>query len=121
MMSTNYSLCEACGEYHPVSDCEIVIIKIIKGKNCALTKRNTHPIQEMKLQAGSESPHAEPVPATVFDKQKKYFTDDEDKYPVVTPEERKKKPAIPPGIMNMMIDPGNPNFETKGDKIKRTV
>jgi len=28
--------CEACGELHKEEDCEIVIVKIIKGKECTL-------------------------------------------------------------------------------------
>jgi hypothetical protein len=36
-------LCEACGGYHPEDECEIVLVKIIKGKDCALnmTKEQT--------------------------------------------------------------------------------
>jgi len=113
--------CDACKEYHALADCEIVVIKIIKGKNCPLTKRNTHPVQEIKIQTGSVSPHAEPVPTTVFDKQKKYFTEEEDKYPVITPEAKKRKPSIPPNILSMMMDPGQADFEQRGDKIKRHV
>ena len=36
-------LCEACGGYHPEEECEIILVKIIKGKNCTLnmTKEQT--------------------------------------------------------------------------------
>jgi hypothetical protein len=36
-------LCEACGSYHPEEECEIILVKIIKGKNCTLnmTKEQT--------------------------------------------------------------------------------
>jgi hypothetical protein len=27
-------LCQSCGKYHPESETEVVVIKIIKGKNC---------------------------------------------------------------------------------------
>ena len=29
-------LCEACGGYHPEEECEIIVVKIVKGKNCHL-------------------------------------------------------------------------------------
>lgn len=28
-----------CGQYHPVSDCEVVVIRIVKGKNCDLNAK----------------------------------------------------------------------------------
>ena len=28
--------CDGCGEYHPLSECEVVVIKMIKGKNCSI-------------------------------------------------------------------------------------
>jgi len=33
----NMLKCDVCNAYHPEDDCEIVTIKIIKGKDCALT------------------------------------------------------------------------------------
>ena len=29
-----YAKCDACGGYHPIDDCEVVVIKMLKGKNC---------------------------------------------------------------------------------------
>lgn len=38
--------CEGCGEYHPIEECEVVVIKIIKGKACAMpsTKAPVTPV-----------------------------------------------------------------------------
>ncbi len=36
MKSKQVYKCEGCGEYHDADECEVVIIKVIKGKNCKL-------------------------------------------------------------------------------------
>ena len=36
MPSKQVYKCEGCGEYHDAEDCEVVVIKVIKGKNCKI-------------------------------------------------------------------------------------
>ncbi len=36
MPSKQVYKCEGCNEYHDADDCEVVVIKVIKGKNCRI-------------------------------------------------------------------------------------
>lgn len=133
--------CEGCGQYHPIEDCEVVIIKIIKGKQCGMPRENRDdsPIKS--------DPRPEIVPDfspketnTVFMKPirtvdvmdqvtpdnenpvfrgVKQIIDGEEIVRVLP--EHKVKSIVPPGISGMMIDPSNPDFETKGAKERRRV
>jgi hypothetical protein len=104
-MSTKEMIhCESCGGYHTLEDSEIVVIKIIKGKACDMPKAETRnapnwvdkPTQPVEVVV----PPAPPIP--------------------VPPAPPKKK-IIPPGLLSMMIDPSNPNFEAFGAKETRRV
>lgn len=32
-------LCDSCGDYHPVEDCEVVVVKMIIGKGCDIKQK----------------------------------------------------------------------------------
>ena len=86
--------CEACGQFHKVTECEIVTIKIVKGKDCALGAGAifTPPVR-------AEIPKVEPVnvDATV------------DKSVVIPPgAPRPKRNIIPPGILSVMTPHDRP-------------
>ena len=49
--------CESCLEYHPVNECEYVLIKLIKGKNCPLPGNN------LNMNVKKEETRIETVPA----------------------------------------------------------
>jgi hypothetical protein len=105
--------CEGCGEYHPVEDCEVVIIKMIKGKNCSMTapiRREVAPFREI----APVSPAAAPVAPIVA--QEKEF-----EFPAPSPNQPQKprRKIIPPGIASMMIGPEHPGFEQYGSKEHR--
>jgi hypothetical protein len=42
MQTREMCLCDSCGDYHPVEDCEVVVVKMIVGKNCDIKKRDIH-------------------------------------------------------------------------------
>lgn len=95
--------CEGCGEYHPVADCEIVVIKIVKGKGCGLPSNRAAPSKPA-------------FRSNVDDRDNRVDIVEEPKVDAPPPPRKK---IIPPGIAAMMIDPGNPNFEQFGSKEKR--
>jgi alanyl-tRNA synthetase len=95
--------CDVCGGFHLADDCEIITIKIIKGKNCELNsgiilnqiKTPTIPI--VKDEKISDTPQVPQVPQVP------------------------QKNIIPPHLMKMMIPPENPLNELLGDKEVRKV
>ena len=86
--------CEGCGQYHPVSECEVVIIKMVKGKNCPLV-----PIQQTAVREVVRGlPPIDPVivaPAVVNDQP-----------PV------KRRSIIPRDILATMVDPNDPKHSS---------
>jgi hypothetical protein len=85
--------CEACGELHKEEDCEIVIVKIIKGKECTLRS------------------------STRADSLASSFQNNQQDTSITTatnsangPVQPKRK-VIPPEFASMMVPDGN---ETKG-------
>lgn len=110
-----------CGQYHKLEDCETIIIKVVKGKNCEMKKKEeiipsyTIPKRDTSV----------PLPnsfSPVTSNTTSIFTPEEELYPIITPEERaKERKIVPPAIARMMIDSSQPNFETHGDKEKRIV
>lgn len=88
--------CDACGGYHPEAECEIVTIKIIKGKACELKSPMVTPMvtREVVTPMSPITPTTPPPP---------------------------KRNVIPPGIASMMIGPDHPDFEMRGAKERRTI
>jgi hypothetical protein len=86
--------CEACGELHKEEDCEIVIVKIIKGKECTLRSSNKSENLVSSLQTNTP---AIGESSTIYPKDKE------------VPVQPKRK-VIPPGFASMMYPDGS---ETK--------
>lgn len=108
--------CEGCGEYHPVEECEIVVIRIVKGKGCSLPSNKIKSDPRPAFRSNVDDRDAEhinerPGPVTVF-------KEEAPAQPVtVIP----KKNIIPPAIAAMMLDPGDPRFDQFGAKETRRV
>ena len=115
--------CESCQGFHSAEESEIVVIKIVKGKNCQLKS----PIAPVVL----------PTMSTVFpDKFPTMITHPGGNgvvsHPVQTPQNngiinnepvppKPVKKIIPPGIASMMLDPSHPMFEMMGAKETRKM
>jgi hypothetical protein len=134
MEQKEYCKCDGCGQYHPVEDCEIVVIKMVKGRDCQI---NTSP----RVRPPHDGPtifnaldakpfmESESVKPNVIEKPKSppvsEFKEDAPGEgfhipPKVMEEKvRARKAIIPPGIAAMMIPNGHPQFETKGAKETR--
>lgn len=99
--------CEGCNGYHPLEDCEVVVIRVIKGKACPM------PSAAEKTQAPFV-PRVEPMNAR-------------EDAPLPPPQDVPKRPApprkniIPPAMAAMMIPPTHPGFESHGAKEFRTA
>lgn len=110
--------CEGCGELHYADECETIIIKVVKGKNCAIksalpSRPAPHPYTasdgDLRDPNIVNVPHERTVaiPAVVADVQ-----------PVP---QRPKKNIVPPHMLSMMIPQDHPNFEALGAKETRRV
>lgn len=108
MESSSYLLCEACGGYHTEDECEVVIVKIVKGKNCKLnmTKEHTANLNNTPKIFENEKRSVE-TEMTVSNQ------------PQVPP--RRTPSIVPPSFGAMMVPPTDPAFETKGKKEIRRV
>jgi hypothetical protein len=105
--SSEMVLCQSCGQYHKIEDCEVVVIKMIKGKHCEMkpTAPATIPMFGM-VETKPEEPKQEVVK--------------QPPEPVVTREPGiKTRTIVPPGLAAMMIPPSHPQFEEKGAKERR--
>lgn len=89
--------CEGCGEYHPEDECEIVIIKIIKGKNCNLSPRSMTPAQVVIPHPAESEKKFEVPPA--FSKKSDAVAKGVE-IPRAEPEEETKKKNLLPGGVN---------------------
>lgn len=110
--------CEGCGEYHPVEECEIVVIRIVKGKNCSLPSNRV--VEPRRLQVDAQRVASESHASRMQVASESQFESkvEEPAQPVtVAP----KRTIIPPGFASMMLDPGHPNFESHGAKETRRV
>jgi hypothetical protein len=107
MNSSSYLLCEACGGYHPEEECEIVVVKIVKGKKCKLNVAKEYTSNLSKQSATATEKHTP---------EKKAVITPEETTPVAQPTPPKRSTVIPPGLASMMIPPTSPQFETKGKK-----
>jgi len=83
-----------CGHYHDEKDVEIVVVKMVKGKDCKIEAFEKPP-NYVVPSVTAEEPSTEEIP------------------PKQQPPRRN---IIPPGIASMMMPPGSPNFETRGAK-----
>lgn len=119
--------CEGCGEYHPVEDCEVVVIKVVKGKDCKLPSTN-HPMSrgqesiedsytiEDAKEIGVLKEEVKPVPKPKPGQEARYVVEDQ---PVKV---QGKRPApLPPGFAGVFIPNGHPDFDSKGAKETRRV
>ena len=133
--------CDVCGEYHLETDCEIVTIKIIKGKNCKLVRENILKQDEFIEKGEAKKDVRIKVNETIENKESI-------EKPVVTEEDRLRKNLENPNIIKLVsleekmaylkrtsggvppafikrqlsggdigISPKDSNFETKGAKI----
>lgn len=101
MDKKEYFKCESCMGFHPVEDCEVAIIRIIKGKKCELK----NPV--------AYAPTASYPPLVETPRNPSIITNE-------PPAPSKlQKPIIPPGILGMMLEPGHPQFESHGAKETR--
>jgi hypothetical protein len=164
MTTTEMVKCESCSQYHPLSECEVVVIKMIKGKNCSI-KSETRPVEriepmyvekttdvssdEIKIVRAPEPPKDEEYGCTI-DKTIWVVKGGASDAAKICPtcgrqgtaasvliaqsgthippaemeqkiKERSRKTIIPKGLVSMMVDPSDPNFETKGAKEIRRV
>lgn len=103
--------CEGCGEYHPVEECEIVVIRIVKGKKCSLPSNKIAPSRQFRSNIDDRDAQLveRKEPITVF----------KEELPVAPVTVIPKKNIIPPAIASMMLDPGDPRFEQFGAKETR--
>jgi hypothetical protein len=104
LQTTEMILCQGCGEFHPVTECEVVVVKIVKGKNCQLNQKSIF---------GTST--------TGASLQNKIATETKEEFPVLDRPVVPMKKAIPPGFMSMMLPPDNPDFESKGAKETRRI
>lgn len=94
-----------CGHYHTEDECEVVVVKIVKGKQCNLG----NPIA------------AATVPVTTTDIPTILHREIPLDIPEDTAPRPPKKNIIPPGITSMMYPPGDPRHESHGAKERRVV
>ena len=129
--------CEGCGSYHPLSECEVVIIRMIKGKDCELTPIRTIIKDSFNLidkpddrgfvnkevsngQGGIMVERTEPVVKKLPSGE---ISDPDGVGRHIPPAEmeeinKKKHSIVPSAFRGLLVDPGQPNFEEKGDKTK---
>lgn len=100
--------CEGCGEYHPLEECEIVIIKIIKGKNCVMPSQAKQVVyRDTPIVPSGQV--VTPTPVTVVSNDQ----------PVVPQKPRRN--IIPPQVASMMLPPDHPQYDQFGAKETRRV
>jgi len=114
--------CEACGNFHPKDECEIITIKIVKGKNCKFEKINIFENKKINIEDKKE----EIMKPLISEKKEelKYNPADPNVVKLVSKEEKeaylKRTSSIPPAFIrqfgNVWIEPKDANFETKGAK-----
>jgi hypothetical protein len=127
-----------CGHFHPEEDCEIILIKVIKGKNCEISNLNFFDEKKAEESAAKAVTELEKVPDVVVEtpsvKPSAFPPGFDPAKPneakLLTPAEKEaylKESAkgIPKEFMRMsnsvMIPPDDPRFESQGAKqfIKR--
>lgn len=106
MNPIEYVRCEGCGELHPESECETIIVKIVKGKHCSL-----------KPVMGQQKTTIAPQPIARIE-PKDPPPPEQDEY---TPAPVPRKNIIPPGMASMMLPPDSPLHDRFGAKETRRV
>jgi hypothetical protein len=86
--------CEGCGQYHPVEECEIVVIRMVKGKNCPINQ----PQKQVFTDVVRERDHTPTLPV---------MRDVVDTLPP-SPPQQKRRSIVPRDILSMMVDPNDP-------------
>lgn len=94
----SYVRCDACTELHPSTECEVVVIRLTKGKQCDINKARMF----------SPAPPSRIIPPA--------FVDNAGTPPPEPKPQPPKKSIVPPGVASMMIPQGHPEFEAKGAK-----
>lgn len=126
--------CEACGGYHTADESEVVIIRMVKGKNCELTHANRTVVVAKTIDtspASTLAPIMIPAPNNPINNSTATFKEDApgegyhippkemEKINSAPMDPTKRKMIIPPGLARFMIPPGDPRFESQGAKEKR--
>jgi hypothetical protein len=113
-----------CGHYHSEDECETIVIKLIKGKNCSIDEvsKKFEEVKERKLEdAKNISKNDGDVSGgfktkIIYENVPEGLIKKEVKIPI-----KDKRNIIPPGIENLMIPIGHPDFESKGAKEIRKI
>ncbi len=112
--------CEGCGSYHKKEECEVVVIRIIKGKDCQIPlvrKNSIQPAPAVFIPPQQSSPA---VPTAVATDSAAPAIPVEPKKNII-PSKLRYIGAMPNQMGGLMMDPTHPQFETKGDKERRVA
>lgn len=90
--------CDGCGQYHPVEDCEVVVVKMIKGKGCSL---EANPLRNIETEVVYEKPIGKVV--KTVDAQEEITPEQREKIKAVI----KKRQAVPPAFLGQFFKEGN--------------
>ncbi len=114
--------CDSCGQYHPIAECEIVTIKIIKGKSCVMNSNNAG-IASKNLTSSAKP--------TTLANPNKVIIEGEDMgvplYEVKNTESAQgaqgaqRKSIVPPAFAGVFIPQDSPDFEARGAKEIRRI
>ena len=105
--------CEACGKFHDEDETEVVIIKVVKGKNCELNDFFSKlPIH--MLSPGIPASHSMYPGQLITGPSTGAPPIEYAPLPVITAKPRRN--IVPPGVNSAMIPPGHPLHEQHGAK-----
>lgn len=117
MEATEMVRCQVTGKLYPVSECEVVVVRIVKAKEADI---NSLPIFGDLPRPRAESPipmRADPAPAAV-DRPIPANVIEVPKNPApIAP----RKNIVPPHMLGVMIPQDHPQFERLGAKETRRV
>lgn len=126
LKATEMMKCDGCGQYHPIKDCEVVIVRFIKGKRCELHNHELMDTQPVKNE-NKETSNTHDTPET-RDRKIKMTAEEinmsDNLVDLVKPEDKKKvmpRSIVPAEFMGMNIPPDSQVFEAKGNRITRKV
>jgi hypothetical protein len=105
--------CDACDQYHPVEDCEVVIIKMIKGKDCEL--RPVSSSSSYSFDKRSIISNDTKVEPRVHLSEQEQLIEDMKNAATAKP----RPVIIPREFQGMNIPPDDPRFESHGAKAVR--
>lgn len=107
--------CDGCGGFHFEDDCEVIVIKIIKGKQCefkGLQPQVREVVRVVEKQQDVELDN----PSQHITAENKKETPPADNQPPA-----KVRSIVPPAIASMMMGPDHPLHESHGAKETRRV